>query len=677
MQQHAVTRLTERNGGSCTSIPGWKLRSVHGGLSGAGSVVYWHRVIQNCHLCSVTCDPAQLSRIDEYGVIGDCRAAALISRNGSIDWLCWPRFDSASIFGAILDRQTGGYWSISPSGDFRATRHYRQDTNVLDTEFMTSSGRSVLTDLMPVAAESFKRQVLLPDHEILRTVVCSEGEICFDIRFLPRAQYGTRSVLIRPVTGLGLRIDVGRGAYWLRSNVALHVAEGYAGASVRLKRGDELQFSLTYTEEAPAVLPALGERTHDAVKRCSGWWEQWSARCRYEGPYREEVVRSALALKLLTYSPSGAIAAAATTSLPERIGAALNWDYRYCWLRDASMTIRALLGLGYVEEAESFLTWLLHATRLTQPELHVLYTVFGQIAPRERELPELAGYMDSRPVRIGNGARGQTQMDIYGEVIDATAQYAERVGCFDRVTQRVLIDLGKYVAQHWDRPDEGIWEPRSGPKDHTHSRLMCWTALDRLLALSEKKILQGVPRELFTRERDRIKAQLLTRAWNDHLKSYVSVLDGDEEDMDATLLRLAWYGFEHADSARMKSTYNHVEAKLRPRDSLLYRYPRNPAEGAFGVCGFWGVEHLALGGGTLQQAHQSFRHLLEYQNDLGLFAEEIDPENGAALGNIPQAFTHVGLISAALTLAEQERGQAHPAIQVGSDVKPSGAEGKV
>ena len=636
----------------------------------------WHRLIRDRHLCTVICDPAQVSRIDGYGIIGDCRAAALVSHHGSIDWLCWPRFDSPSIFAAILDKQKGGYWSIRPSTDFRTERRYVGHTNVLQTEFTTNSGRATLTDLMPVAAEDFKRSVLLPDHEILRTVMCTEGEIGFEIAFCPRAHYGTKSVFIRPVRRLGLRIDVGHGAYWLRSSIELLPDKDHATASVYLRRGDELQFSLTYTEEAPAVLPALGETSHHAIARSIGWWEAWAAGSRYQGPYRDAVMRSALALKLLAYSPSGAIAAAATTSLPERIGDSLNWDYRYCWLRDASLTIRAMLGLGYLAEAEAFLTWLLHATRLTQPELRVLYTVFGQIAPRERELPELSGYMNSRPVRIGNGARGQVQMDIYGEVIDATAQYAEHVPRFDRTTQKVLLGLGKYVAKNWDRPDEGIWEPRSGPQSHTHSRLMCWTALDRLLALAEKGILLGTPRELFTRERDRIKQQIYTRAWNDHAKTYVSVLDGDENDMDATLLRLAWYGFEHADSDRMKRTCDRVRATLSPRDSLLYRYRRNPPEGAFGACGFWGVEHLAIGGGTLEQAHNAFQQLLTYQNDLGLFAEETDPETGYALGNFPQAFTHVGLISAALTIAEQERGKAHPAIQVGSDVKPSRVEAK-
>jgi GH15 family glucan-1,4-alpha-glucosidase len=276
-------------------------------------------------------------------------------------------------------------------------------------------------------------------------------------------------------------------------------------------------------------------------------------------------------------------------------------------------------------------------------------------------------------VRVGNGARQQLQIDIYGETVEATAQYAEYFGSFDLMTQATLIGLGKYVAKNWDQPDEGIWEPRDGRENHTHSRLMCWTALDRLLALAEKGKLQGVPREWFTRERDGIREQIESHAWNADLQSYVSTLDGEE--LDSTLLRLDWYGFEHADSDRMNSTYQKVREKLGAGKGLLYRYERSPEEGTFGVCGFWGVEHLALAG-KFDEAHEAFQRLLEYQNDLGLFAEEIDPNTGDALGNFPQAFTHVGLISAALTIAEQERGKAHPAMRIGSDVKASRAEAK-
>jgi GH15 family glucan-1,4-alpha-glucosidase len=617
----------------------------------------------------------QIPKIHDYAVVGDCRAAALVSRYGSVDWLCWPRFDSPSIFAAILDRDKGGYWAISPVGGCEFKRAYIRDSNVLETHFCCPSGRATLTDLMPVAAEDFKQRNMLPDHALLRQLVCSEGEIEIQVDFRPRAAYGSAAVRVRDLGACGMRMDVGRGAYWLRSSIPLETRGDGAYAKLLLKRGDAVQFSLSYAEESPSVLPALGETARAAIDRSVHWWQQWAAKSTYQGPYRDAVTRSALALKLLAYAPSGAIVAAATTSLPERIGDSLNWDYRYCWLRDASLTIRALLGLGHLEEAESFLSWLLHATRLTQPELRILYTVFGEIAPSEKELNHLAGYSDSRPVRIGNGARNQLQLDVYGEVIDASAQYCQHMGTFDRRTQKVLVGLGKYLARNWDVPDEGIWEPRSGRRNHTHSRVLCWTALDRLLALDEKGVLSGVPRDWFIRERERIRKQIELRAWNERLQSYVSTLDGDE--LDATLLRLPWYGFEKADSERMRCTYRKVCEKLGANHGLLFRYERQAAEGAFGICGFWAVEHLALGGGTLQQAHHQFQQLLQCGNDLGLFAEEIDPDTGDALGNFPQAFTHIGLISAALTLEEQERGKAHPAIPTGADVQASAREIKV
>jgi GH15 family glucan-1,4-alpha-glucosidase len=617
-----------------------------------------------------------IPKIQDYGVIGDCRSAALVSHGGSIDWLCWPRFDSPSIFAAILDqnRDKGGYWSVAPLTRCEVQRRYLPDSNVLETEFLCASGRAILTDLMPVASEEFKRENMIPDHELLRRLVCTDGELEVEINFRPRNCYGKAAVEIHDLGACGLRMDIGRGAYWLRSTVPLKIADERAHARVVIKRGEELQLSLSYSEESPTVLPALGERARAATNRSTRWWQQWAARAKYEGPYRDAVVRSALALKLLAYAPSGAVVAATTTSLPERIGDSLNWDYRYCWLRDASLTIRALLGLGYMEEAEGFMTWLLHATRLTQPELHILYTVFGQIGPREQELNHLSGYRNSRPVRIGNDARHQLQLDVYGEVVDAAAQYAQHLDKFDRSTQKVLIGLGKYVAQNWEQPDEGIWEPRSGRRNNTHSRLLCWTALDRLLALDEKQKVCGVPRPWFKRERERIRQQICHRAWNSTLQSYVSTLDGDQ--LDATLLRIPWYGFEEASSQRMLSTYKKICAHLGAGRGLLYRYERQQVEGAFGVCGFWGVEHLVLGGGTLEHAHEAFQQLLVFANDLGLYAEETEPSSGDALGNFQQAFTHVGLISAALTLEEKERGKSHPAMHVGADVQAAGQEAR-
>ena len=607
-------------------------------------------------------------------MIGDCRAAALISRYGSIDWLCWPRFDSPSIFGSLLDRDHGGFWSIAPLEPCEIKRAYVGHSNVLRTTFYCSAGHATLTDLMPVATEEFKRQNLVPTHELVRQLACTEGEINVNIDFQPRPAYGAQSARIRDMGPLGLRMDVGRATYWLRSSVPLKIAEdgAYAQTTATVKRGEALQFSFSYAEDSPTVLPALGNRVAESIRRSVEWWEQWSARSTYQGPYRDAVTRSALVLKLMAYAPSGAIIAAPTTSLPERIGDHLNWDYRYCWLRDASLTVRALLGLGYREETESFLTWLLHATRLTQPELRILYTVFGQLAPRERELSYLTGYSESSPVRIGNDARKQLQLDVYGEVIDASAQYGQASGAFDRSTQKVLIGFGKYVAKSWNQPDEGIWEPRSGRRNNTHSRLLCWTALDRLLAMGEKGLLAGVPRDWFMRERELIREQIQQRAWNNDLKSYVDALDSD--GIDATLLRIPWYGFEEAGSERMKNTYRKVCERLGAGDGRLFRYVREPREGAFGICGFWGVEYLALGGGTLKEAYQHFDSLLQFSNDLGLFAEEIEPMSGEPLGNFPQAFTHIGLISAALTIDEQERGKGHPAVQTGEDVSaPSGS----
>jgi GH15 family glucan-1,4-alpha-glucosidase len=601
--------------------------------------------------------PAPVTRvfpdIRDYAVIGDCRAAAIISNLGSIDWLCWPRFDSPAIFSAMLDLVRGGSWSIRPASVQSVTRKYVGDSNVLQTSFRCAGGEVVLTDLMPVAAEETKARPLLPEHELIREVRCTAGEVQVDIHFEPRAGYGASACSLRH-SPLGIRAEVEGGVYYLRSSHPLAVTDGKARACHTLRTGDVVQFSLTYGEESPVVLPPIGEWTQHRIEATVLWWQQWASRVKYDGEYGGPVLRSALALKLLTYAPSGAVVAAATTSLPERIGGHLNWDYRYCWLRDASLTVRAMLGLGYYDEADAFINWLLHATALTRPELRIVYTVFGNNAPREQELEFLSGYKNSRPVRIGNAARDQLQLDVYGEVIDAAAQYAHAGGSFDRTTQKVLIGFGQYVLKNWNRPDEGIWEPRGARENHTHSRLLCWTALDRLIKLEARGFIRGAPVAEMKRERERIWTHIREHAWNERLRSYVSVLGGDR--LDASLLLLSYYGFERADSERMRSTYAALRKNLGAGD-LIYRYPPETPEGAFGICSFWEVEYLALGGSTLDQARDLFSRIVAYSNDLGLFSEEIDPANGAALGNFPQAFTHVGLISAALSISEREKGQ--------------------
>ena len=571
-----------------------------------------------------------------------------------MDWLCWPRFDSAAIFGAILDRERGGHWRIHPAHLARSTRKYITDSNVLQTEFQSDSGSVILTDLMPVASEEFKQTTRLPDHEIVRQLDCISGEVEIEMEFIPRASYGSREVVIRDTGKLGLRMEVGRGIYWLRTNAPISFGQNTARSRFRMKTGETIQFSLTYTEDAPAVLRPLGNLVREGIDRSVAFWRNWAARANYKGPYREAVIRSLLTLKLLTFAPSGAIIASPTTSLPERIGGPLNWDYRYCWLRDASLTLRVLLELGYWDEASDFMEWMLHTTWLTQPELNILYTVYGRSAPKERELQYLSGYQDSWPVRVGNKAREQLQLDVYGEVIDAAAQYVFHGGTLDADMQKTLNEFGKYVVKHWHLPDEGLWEPRHGRTNHTHSRLLCWTALDRLLSLRDRGWILGDSEASFTQAKSQIEKEICSRAWNPALQSYVSVLDGDS--LDASLLLLSWYGFEKADSDRMRGTYALLRKQLRAENGLLYRYPCDNSEGAFALCSFWEVEFLALGGGTEQAAQQLFERLLAFQNDLGLYAEEIDPPTGDALGNFPQAFTHVGVIGAALSLQHRAEG---------------------
>lgn len=595
-------------------------------------------------------------KIDDYGIIGDCRSAALVSREGSIEWLCWPRFDKPSIFAALLDRELGGHWRISPVAPSTIKRRYAPDSNVLETHFSTPSGSAVLTDMMTSGSNRFHLKEMLPDHEIIRRITGVDGDVELEIEFLPRADYGKSAVQIREAGKLGLRFAVDGGVYWLRSSVPLAINDQQTGANARvvLHAGESLHFSFSYSEEAPAVLPPL-DKLDARIDRSINAWQEWGRRANYDGEYRDAVVRSALALKLLSYSPSGAIIAAPTTSLPERIGDGLNWDYRYCWLRDASFTIRALLELGYWDEAEDFLDWMLQATRLTQPELRILYTLYGHIAPVERELDHLSGYKGSRPVRIGNAARNQLQLDVYGEVIDAAAQFAFHGGHLDSDMQKALIGLGNYVVKNWDQPDEGIWEPRFGRQNHTHSRLLCWTAMDRLARLSEPGMVRGAPVERYKQHSDAIRKQIEERAWNDRLQSYVSVLDSDY--LDSSLLLLSWYGFEEAKSPRMQATYKAIRQNLGTTNGLLYRYRRENPEGTFAMCSFWEAEYLALGGGSLSEAHALFTHLLKYGNDLGLYGEEIDPDSGAMLGNFPQAFTHVGLIGAALSIDQREKGE--------------------
>ena len=453
------------------------------------------------------------------------------------------------------------------------------------------------------------------------------------------------------------------GLLTLRSEVPLTRIEGKgARGRVVLEEGQSAHFSLTHTVDAPAIIPPLGERTRRVLATTIALWESWSSKTLYDGPYRDQVLRSAIVVRLLAYAPTGAIVAAPTTSLPETIGGALNWDYRYCWLRDAAFTVRGMLALGHRDVAEAFTDWLLHATRLTQPRLLILYDVYGRRPPAERELAHVAGHASSRPVRLGNGADRQIQLDCYGEVIDAVWRVACAGMPLDNVTCSTIEGFGRYVCKHWKDVDAGIWEPRGRPRRHTHSLALCWVALERLIDLQARRQMRVRHRALFEDHRAQIRAELTTHGYNEALASYTAELGGDT--VDATALLLGWYGYEQPGSDRMRSTFAAVVERLSPAPGLLYRYRgEEDDEGAFGICCFWMAEHLAQGGGTHAEACAAFEKTLAYGNDLGLFSEEIDPVSGRALGNFPQNFTHVGLINAALSItarAKRDAGDREP-----------------
>ncbi|KFC74558.1 Glycoside hydrolase, family 15 [Bosea sp. LC85] len=587
--------------------------------------------------------------IEDYGIIGDCRTAALISREGSIDWLCLPGFSDPSVFGGILDYRTGGSFLVGPREEAAISRRYLERTPVLETIFETADGTIRLIDLVPVLDGLNTCQ---PMREMLRIVEGVSGETDLEIRIEPRPNYGRTRPWIRNRGRLGWSYSWSNELLTVHADVSLERAGDALQGSVRVRAGERLCLSLCYVKGDLDVLPLLGEDADGRLARTVSWWQGWAGRCSYDGPYKEAVLRSALTLKLLSFSLSGAIIAAPTASLPEAIGGARNWDYRYCWLRDAGLTMQAFVGLELQTEARSFLDWLLHATRLSWPELQVVYDVYGRTRLPEDELDHFAGYRGSRPVRIGNGAYSQVQLDVYGEVIFAADAYVGGGGTLEPVECRMLAGFGKVVCKTWRDADHGIWEKRDKRRHYTFSKLMCWLALDRLLRLNEKAVLSlGGLADRFGRERGLIADVIERQGFNPKIASYTGELDGTT--VDASLLLMPCIGYRPADDPRVLSTYQRISDRLG-RNGLLYRYERESAapgsdEGAFGICSFWAAHHLACRG-DVEAARRLFEHVLSFGNELGLFGEEIDPETGAALGNFPQAFTHVGLINAAIAI---------------------------
>lgn len=588
------------------------------------------------------------SAIGDYAIIGDCRSAALISRRGALDWLCLPHFSSPAIFGALLDQERGGRFQIYPSVPTRETRRYLPGTNVLETTYRTRDGSVRLLDLMSIPSE----RGLQPSCEVLRLVEGIDGTVPVRVEVDLQPNYG------QEIPRLQRR---GRTTWaWTWSKECVHLVTDMSlqphgtrlfGEHV-VTAGQRLWSSLSHVKGDIGVIPSLGDTAQKCFDSTSQWWLTWSARARYSGPHRDAVVRSALTLKLLTYALSGAVIAAPSTSLPEAIGADRNWDYRYCWLRDAALTMRAFVGLGYLDEARAFLDWMLHATRLTWPQLQVLYDVYGQTRLPEVELRHWRGFGDSRPVRIGNGASAQRQLDIYGAVCYAAREFVGATGSLERDEARLLRGFGEAVCRLWEEPDHSIWEIRGEPRQYTFSKVMCWTALDALLSLSVQGKLKAPAS--FEATRTALRHLIETRGYNHRIDSYVAVLDG--ASVDASLLLMGCLDYLDPREVRMRATLSRIQQRLS-RNGLLFRYERGQdgisvTEGAFGICSFWAIENLAKRGDG-EAAQRSFEHVLGFANDLGLFAEEIDADSGAHLGNFPQAYTHVGLINAALALVRE------------------------
>jgi GH15 family glucan-1,4-alpha-glucosidase len=597
-------------------------------------------------------DPSRVegyAPIRDYAAIGDGRTVALVARDGSIDWLCLPDLDSPSVFAGLLDPERGGAFRLAPSAPFTAEHRYEPETNVLQTTFRTSTGVVRVTDAMLLPSSG-----LMPTRELVRSVESIAGEVAMEWRLEPRFDYGRDRTRISMRSGVPVAI-AGPLALAVRSWDAGMPRCDSSSISARfeISRGASAVVVLAVGHQEPLVLPARHE-IEARLDDTRGFWRSWAAQRRYRGPWRDAVLRSALALKLLVHAPSGAIAAAATASLPEGLGAERNWDYRFCWVRDAAFTLDALLTIGCPHEADAFFWWLLHASQLTQPRLEVLYRLDGGTAATEETLP-LAGYRDSRPVRIGNAAHAQLQLDIYGDYLQTAWLYRRAGGQIDPDSARRLAGTADLVCRIWREPDSGIWEVRSAPAHFTHSKMMCCVALDRAAALAESGDL---PRERAARWRSEaaaIREFIETECWSEQMGSYVRSAGGDE--LDASLLLAALMGYVDAAEPRMASTVDAVRRELG-HGPLVFRYSGEDGlsgqEGTFICCSFWLAEALARGG-RVDEAVELMDELIALANDVGLYSEEIDPTSKEFLGNLPQGLVHLALISAAAAISEARR----------------------
>jgi len=590
----------------------------------------------------------------DYAVIGDGRTAALVALDGSIDWLCLPNFDSPSIFAAILDPVRGGAFHLQPSVPFSASRRYLPGSNVLETTFSTARGCVRVVDAITIPDAA-----LAPLRELARVVEGVEGSVPMEWSASPRFAYGASS----GKTGWRGHVPVatcGGDAIALMSwgTGSPSWTNGAVGSSWTVEEGQRSILALVAAYGDPMIFPSRSA-VESRLAATKEFWIAWSSARTYNGPWRDAVVRSALALKLMIFAPSGASVAAPTTSLPEEIGGIRNWDYRFCWIRDSAFLIDALLQLGCRAEAQALFWWFMQATALTAPRLQVLYRLDGGAHVAERSLP-LRGYRDSRPVRIGNGAAAQYQLDLYGDLLETIWLYAEGKSRLDEDTGKRVAEMADHVCGIWRDADAGIWEVRDEPRHFTHSKVMCWVALDRAIRLAEEGDVPRKHVERWKQEAAAIVSFVESQCWSDSKQSYVQYAGSDA--LDASLLMLSLMGYGGAANARVIATVDAIARELR-RGPFVYRYLNTDglpgAEGCFLNCSFWLAGALARSG-RIAEARGLMDELLARSNDVGLYAEEIEPGTGAFLGNFPQALVHLSLIDAALAIGEAEQSNQGP-----------------
>jgi GH15 family glucan-1,4-alpha-glucosidase len=584
--------------------------------------------------------------IRDYAAIGDGRTVALVARDGSVDWLPFPSIDSPTVFGALLDARRGGRFALAPDAPHSVSRRYLPGTNILETTFVTEAGAASVTDAMTVPAGG-----LVPFRELVREVKGLRGTVPMGWYVEPRFGYGADRVRVGRRGGVPV-VEAGADAVAVCAFAAgePEVEEGRISGRFDIGGGEAALIALSFAHQEPLVLPTRSEIERRSEGTVAAW-HRWSACGTYRGRWREAVARSSLVLKLLFFAPSGAVAAAPTTSLPEEIGGERNWDYRHSWVRDSAFTLDALLRVGCAEEAEAFFWWLMQASQLTHPRLQVLYRMDGGADVPERTL-ELQGYRESRPVRVGNAAAGQLQLEIYGSLFETAWLLSEAGHRIDQDVAKRLAATADLVCEIWPLPDSGIWEVRSEPRHFTQSKMMCWVALDRALKLAELGHIPDRHAGRWRRTTSAIREFIEVDCWSDRLGSYVRA--AGKEELDASILTGALFGYADVERGRLATTVEAIRRDLG-HGPFLYRYLGEDGlpgeEGAFLTCSFWLVEAL-VHAGRKAEAAELMEQLLGLANDVGLYAEEIRPDDGAFLGNFPQALTHLALIGAAVAFEE-------------------------